>query len=259
MRFTKIAGVVFLVLVLLVGVSAAQDRVKPRTFTFSLGGGYHMSNLAVDYEKSWIYYDEYATFIEVLDKVSSVSFGGTLGYFVTPNIEVFAGGFLTRTSSQNGLFGFEVPSIYYYNELAYDELAEARCFSQTDLMFGVKYHFAPMAKFDFYLGAGGVYSMAKIELTSDFWYYDYYDEYYYHSIEVFDPVYTETKASAFGGFAVGGVEYAVGPMISIFAEGAYKFAKKSVVHPFSEWFEDTDEISLDLGGIALMGGLKFNF
>lgn len=259
MKFSRLLGVCLLVLVVLVGVSTAQDRAKPRTFSLALGAGYHMSNLAVDYELSWLVYGEYATFTEVLDKASSVSFGATLGYFITPNIELFMSGFMTSTSSQAGMFSFEVPSMYFYDELAYDELAEARKFSQTDLMFGVKYHFAPMASFDFYLGAGGCYSMAKIQLTSDFWYYDNYDAELYHTIELFDPVYSDVKASAFGGFGVAGVEYAITPMISLFAEGAYKFAKKSVIHPFSEWFETQDEISLDIGGIALIGGLKFNF
>jgi hypothetical protein len=259
MKFARLLGVCFMVLVLLVAVSQAQYVAKPKTFSLAIGGGYHMSSLTVDYAKSWLTYDEYATFTDELAKVSSPTFGGSFGYFVAPNIEIFMSGFMTSSSKQDGMFSFEVPSMYYYDELAYDEYADVREFSQTDLMFGVKYHIAPTARIDPYIGAGGCYSMAKIQLVSDFYYYDIYDAYYYHSIEIFDPVYTEVKANGFGGFVVGGLEIGITPSVFFYAEGAYKFVTKSVVHPFSEWFETTDEISLNLGGMAIIGGVKFIF
>lgn len=258
MRFSRVLGVVFMALVLLVSFSSAQTG-RPRTFSLAVGAGYHMSNLNVEYVKQWLVWDETATFIDVLDKANSVGFGATLGYFVTPNIELFLGGFMTSTSNQGGWFGFEVPSYYYYDDAAYDEYEEARKYSQTDLMFGVKYHIMPVGKIDPYVGAGGIYSMAKIQLVGDFYYYDMYDEYYYHTIEIFDPVYEDVKAAGLGGFVVGGLEVGIASSIHLYAEGAYKFAKKSVVHPFSEWFETVDEISLNLGGLALVGGVKVYF
>jgi outer membrane protease len=249
-----------MLLVLCVTFSQAQYSAKLRKGSLSIGGVYGIPNLTYIYASVFTMYEEDAGFGDGLDKANYFpGFSASAGYFLTKNIEVFGGAFFSKVNNQLGANVLIIPSEYFYDDAATGTATQNRSKSQTDFIFGLKYHFAPQARVNPYIGLGGFYSSAKVPFVEDMTYTDTYFSDLSHEITINSVDIAETKVSALGGTVLGGLEFGLTSSLTVFAEGAYRFASKDVVHPFGIATGDTQTVKIDLGGAVFVGGLRIYF
>lgn len=259
MKARKVVWSCVLMLGLLTTFSQAQDRAKFRKASISVGYAHGLSNLEYIYAGSFVIYDEYGAIGDGVDKANFPGFNISAGFSPSGHLEIFAGANFVKTNKMDGAVAFALPNMYIYDDIALAAATDVRAMKQTDILFGLKYRMLPGSKFNPYIGAGGCYASGKVPFVSDFTFTETFYGDDTHTIEINSLIYSVTKVSALGGLVVGGLEFTAVSSGSVYIEAAYKFAKKTVIHPMSDLIGTSDTVKIDLGGAILGAGFRYYF
>jgi len=227
----------------------SRYETQAKRASFSVAALYAHPNLGYSSRLSESYMDETAALGDELHAGPGVpGFSLAFGYRLSRRIEAFAGLLSVKSGGHRGQVSISLPSAYYYDEEASDISQQNRRASQSNLLFGAKFHLAPLSGIDPYLGIGGCYASASVEFLRTITVNEDYDWLYNHYLAITKVGLTSVRASSLGIFALAGCQVAVGRGLAVFAEGTYVLADKSLRHPALE----TAAI-VNLGGFA--GGL----
>jgi opacity protein-like surface antigen len=211
-----------------------------------------------DYKYSTTLYNETMTITDSVSNQFALGFNLELGVFVIKNIELTAGvSFLSK--SLEGVYSLNLPNNYLYNDIAYDEAPANPNLKVTLINFGINFHLLSAGMLRPYIGAGGSYIMAKMDLLDEIIYEETFYTDYTHTIEITEVQFVETKINKFGFNVRAGINFEFTSNISLFAEGRYVVAKTEVPHPLTSKFDENEKLNIDLGGASGCFGIRFVF
>ncbi len=242
---------------------AARPRGKPM-YSLKGGGIFVLIPDLYSYEYSFASRAETATISEIVNSANAFSFEVGLGFFLIPNIE-FEGTVSFLSKELTGLYGLEIPSAYWFNLLASDEMEALPTLKKTTLCFGLLIHPVTSGLIRPYFGGGGSYVIGNLEMVEDIIFLETDSSIVQdHSITIDEVQFVETNdieeisLSKFGFYGKAGINFIMAKNIGIYAEGKYILAKKEVLYPLSDF--DTNEIvEINLGGISFCLGIKLMF
>lgn len=242
---------------------AARPRGKPM-FSLKGGGIFILIPELYSYDYSFPSRGETATMSESVYSGNAFSFEVGLGFFLIPYIE-FEGTVSFLSKGLNGSYGFELPSQYWFNLLASDEMEASPTLKKTILCLGLLIHPVTSGPIRPYFGGGGSYVIGNLEMVEDMTFSEIDSQLVRnHSITINEVQFVETddleeiSLSKFGFYGKAGINFTATKNIGIYAEGKYIFAKKEILYFLSDF--DPDEIvEIDLGGISFCLGIKLMF
>ncbi len=223
-------------------------------------GLYFMTQEMSDHEYSfyWPARDEDFWIFDYYESSSGIGFGGGLGVSITPNIEL-TGSFLYYSKQSWGEVGIAVPNEWFYDSYANDIEETEPMVKKMIFSAGINLHPLTSGPVDIYIGGGGSYIKAKVDL--------FYDASYeerpwppiidtQHEVDITEIFLEETDVSTFGFHGRVGININFGSNVSFFSEGRYILAKaKEVEFPFNP----DETLELNLGGLVFLAGIKLNF
>ena len=235
--------------------------LKPKqamTFNIGLGGLFHLIQAGYDYEYTFIAYEEQAKISDSLENASGIGFDLGLGFFAIPSVEITAGiNYVSKSLA--GTYGFDLPNMFIWNDIAHSEATADAKFTAMIFNFGFNFHFMTEGSVRPYAGGGISYVNAKMDLVEDMMYRETFYSDWSHTIEITEVQFTEESISKLGFNIKVGANFAISDNIFIFGEGRYIIAKKEIPHPLtSQVFED-EVIDIDLGGASFILGVKLGF
>jgi len=235
----------------------AQPADRGRV-SLSVSGAFVFSGLGYDYRYTLPYYYQTLTIADTLGggRKGRPGLNASVGYFFSKKLEAFIGLSAGKAGSQEGRVSVSVPSQVYLHEIATGTDLRGRKSSAVDLFMGARFHPAPASKVDPYLGFGGCLSAASLQLLAAAFYTDTYTQGMFHDVEITRVDFETMKAHALGGFVTGGLAIGLGPRLAVCIEGIYRFARKSVLHPFSSAIGSPQDVRVDLSGFAASLGLR---
>lgn len=239
-------------------------RRQPPKIMFNLGAGGLVNFIeGYDWEYSFSYLDEQASYTDSAEKSMGIGFDLGFGIFVMPNIEITGGLNYLFPKSRTTTYVIDLPSEYFYNDNAQGDTEADTKYSAIILNFGLNFHPVTEGSIRPYLGAGISYIMAKMELMDDLWYIDHYDGLDHTYIEITEVELTEESLSKLGFNIRAGANLEIADNIFIFGEARYIIAKKTIPHPLIAATEEmynldlgADELEINLGGVSIILGVK---
>ncbi len=220
--------------------------------------GLNSRQTGYDYEYTTTLYDEPMTITDSVSNQFALGFNLELGVFVLKNIEL-TGGVSFLSKSLEGVYSLSLPNIYIYDDIAYDEEPANPGLKMTLINFGINFHLLSTGMLRPYIGAGGSYIMAKMDLLEDIVYDETFYGDYTHTIEITELQFAETKINKFGFNVRAGINLEFTSNISLFAEGRYVIAKTEVPHPLTSKLDENETLNIDLGGASGCFGIRFIF
>jgi len=208
-----------------------------------------------NYEYSMTMYGETMRITDAVDKSVAMGFNVEAGVFFTRNFE-FTAGLNILSKKTVGNYGFELPNMYLYNDIATDEAGANPNRRIMEVDFGLNYHIVTGGALTPYVGLGGAYVMAKMDLLEDITYQETYFSDNKHSLTITDVALIEKTVNKFGFFGRAGLNIEIARNISVFLEGKYVLAKANVPHPLTSQIDANEKLSLDLGGPSARIGLR---
>ena len=200
---------------------------------------------------------------EVDDYLESPNAGGFtagVGVFLMPRIELF-GNVAISSGTPWWELDLSVPSPYFFDDYRSDyadtdTLSEPPTFKRNVLSFGLNVYLMRSDRWNLYIGGGGSYVLAKVELIYNVTYtQNLYPLTSDHDVTIDSVTFEESDVDAFGFNIRAGGDFRIGKNIYLFAEGIYIMAKAEPEYPL-----DTDvTLEFDLGGMSSAFGIKIYF
>jgi len=236
-------------------------RRQPPKIMFSLGVGglVHMIQAGYDWEHSFVAYEEQAAITDSVKNSTGFGFDVGFGIFLIPNLEI-TGGLNYFSKSLGATYGFDLPNVFLWNDIAHAETQEQAKYLALMLNFGVNFYPLIVGSIRPYFGAGLSYISAKIDLMEDLTYQETFYSDLSHIIEIVEVEWVQESLSKLGFNVRAGLNFAVADNVYIYGEGRYVIAKTRVPHPLliKADFEG-DDIDIDLGGASIILGVKIGF
>lgn len=234
---------------------ATTSRIK---FNIMAAGMFFMTQEISDHQYSFLYRSEDFWIFDKYESSSGIGFGGGLGIFITPNIEL-TGSFIYYSKPSWGELGIEVPHEFDWDSYATDIIETEPNVKKMIFSGGINIHPLTSGPLDIYIGGGGSYIKATVDLLYD----ARYEESPWppilntqHTVEITEVFFEETDVSTFGFHGRAGININFGSNVSFFGEGRYILAKaKDVEFPFNP----DETLELNLGGLVVLAGIKLNF
>ncbi len=212
-----------------------------------------------EYEFGFPYRDETFLVWDSVDKTDLLGLEVGMGFFMGQNIELEASLGISP-KDLTGHYGLSIPSPFFYDLPATDEVEGNPNLRLTLLSFGLLVHPVTSGNFRLYFGGGGTYVSAKIELMEDILYVETLDyDLLTQTVEIRQVTITETKVSKFGFHGKAGIDLMLGTKIALYAEGKYIAAKTEVPHLLTSGLVEDEVIEMDLGGFSFLLGIKVFF
>ncbi len=237
---------------------ARPMRRQPPKIMFNLGVGglVHMIQAGYDWEYTFIIYSEQAAITDMVDNATGFGFDAGFGVFPMPNIEI-TGGLSFVSKSLDATYGFDLPNMFLWDDIAHAETQEQAKYSALMLHFGFNFHPMTEGSVRFYVGGGGTYINGKMDMMQDMTYQETFYSDWTHTIEIVEVEWVQQSVNKFGFHVRAGANFQVANNIYIYGEGRYIIAKTSIPHPLMEEAGlEGDEIEIDLGGFSAVIGVK---
>jgi hypothetical protein len=233
-----------------------EPRSRPRFSAKAIG--VYAFRQGYDYVFTTPYLGETLTITDSVSKYSALGGHADVGLFIRNNVELTAGmGFLTKTLA--GLYSFELPNMYIYDDLAYDEVEGHPAVRMTSLDLGVNLYLGSGGALKPYIGGGASYVMARMGLLEDMEYTETYYADDTHTIEITTLWLTTTNIKKLGFFVRGGLAFEFSRHVAFVLDGTYVMAKAVVPHLLTSVIDASETISIDLGGMSGGAGFRFTF
>jgi len=228
-------------------------------FSLALGGIVDATRVGYDYDISFPYRGESMAIWDNVDNATAFGFGGQVGAFVLPVLEI-TGGFAMMNKSLPGLLGMSIPSRYYYNEDAEDTKTWDSPLKQSWINFGVNFHPRMSGRFGFFVGGGLSIIKVSMDLVKDATFQETYVNFHNHTLSITEIDLDETEFSKTGFFLTGGALFRMTDMIAIVLDVKYILGAKvtDVEHPLYAQIDD-EEWEFDLGGLQGFIGVRLFF
>jgi len=234
------------------------SRSQPAKIMFSIGVGglVQMVQAGYDWEYPFTYFGEDARISDSTENGTAFGFDLVVGVFPIPSLEI-TGGITYFSTTLSATYGFDLPNMFIYYDIAHAETQEDASYSSMMLNFGLNFHPITEGSVRPYFGGGISYVSAKMDQMQDMTYQETYYSDWSHTIEIVEVDWVETDMSKLGFNIKAGVNIEVVNNVFIFGEGRFVLAKTTVPHPLAvEADIEADEIEIDLGGPSFVLGVK---
>lgn len=245
---------------------ALRTGAKP-SICLKGGGIFALIPELYSFEYSSPYLGETFFLTDYVDSDRTFGFEVGLGLFPVPYIE-FEGTLTILSKDLTGYYGVDIPSEYFFNLSADDEVEAYPIFQKKIFCFGLLIHPVVTGPIRLYFGGGGSYAMANLELVDNIYYTETTNFLIpSHEVTITDVDFVETDEleditlSKFGFYGKAGINFMASKNIAFYMEGKYVFAKAmEIPYPMLSKL-DLDEVieEIDLGGIFFSIGLKLIF
>lgn len=204
---------------------------------------------------------------EDLEKNQAFGYEVGLGLYPIPYIE-FEGTVTISSTELTGYYGIDIPSEFFFDLSAVDEVEAQPTFEKTTFCFGLLIHPVVTGSMRLYFGGGGCYVMGNLEMVDDIVITETTDFLVpSHEVTINEVQFVETNEledinlSKFGFYGKAGIDFMASENIALYMEGKYVFAKLEEVpyHMFSDLDPTAIIDEIDLGGIFFCIGLKLIF
>ncbi len=223
-----------------------------------MGGLLSFIKAGYEYEYTDTIYGEEMRLIDEVSNSETLGFSAGAGFFVIEFLEIGVG-LNTFSKSLSGLYGFSLPNIYLWDDIASDEATASPVFKEMAFHFGVNIHPLNSGSVRPFLGAGLSYVSGKMELLNDILYKDTYYVDLTHEIEITEVELVKTNLNKLGFNFCGGMDIYITNRLAFYASGRFVMAKKEIDHPLTSQFEEGEILELDLGGLSANLGIKVFF
>ena len=242
-------------------VAPEMPRTSGRSIWISLRlGGQYASMAGYNYDFTTKFYQEDMTVTDSVANGGGPGFNLELGVMFLRFLEVTTG-FSAYSKNMVGTYGFGLPNIFIYNDIAFDEATENPSRKMTVLDFGINFHPVQRGSIRPYFGLGGSYVTAKLDLLKDMVYNETFYANLTHKIEITEVQFVNKSINKFGFHVRGGLHLRLVGNLFLFVEGKYLICKTEVPHPLTSTFTgyENEKITIDLGGISGLLGIRFLF
>jgi opacity protein-like surface antigen len=223
-----------------------------------IGGLLSFIRAGYDYQYTDILYGEEMTLSDSVDNSEAMGFSAGAGFYVIENLEI-AFNLNTFSKPLSGLYGFCLPNLYLWDDIACDEMSANPVFKETVFHFTLNIHPLTTGIVRPYIGAGVSLICGKMDLLNDMIYEETFFIDWTHDIDITEVEFVETNVNKFGFNVSGGMDFYITNRVAFYAFGRYIIAKKEVEHPLTSQWEDGEILELDLGGLSANLGIKVFF
>jgi len=232
-------------------------RQAPKVmFNIGVGGLVHMIQAGYDWEHTFIIYSEQASIQDSVDNATGFGFDAGFGVFPMPNIEI-TGGLNYVSKSLSAIYGFDLPNMFLWDDIAHAETQEEAKYSALMLNLGFNFHPVIEGSIRPYFGGGISYISAKMDMMQDMTYRETFYSNWTHTIEIVEVDWVQESFNKLGFNVRAGANFQVANNIYIYGEGRFIIAKTSIPHPLLvEADIEGDEIDINLGGFSVVLGVK---
>ncbi|GEM_PF-5040072 len=203
------------------------------------------------------YRDEALTIGDSLGDAGLMGLDFRIGFMPLALLEVELG-FQSSSQTLTGTYEIGVPSLFFYNDVASDDIDEDIPFKSSILTLGVVLHPLNRGPVRPYLGFGAAFCSGSLKAIKNFRATETYYSDYSHTLTIeqidFEPVSLKTT-----GFAAKvGIDAAVAPVFFLFAEAQYVGARKSYELPLATDINNNKAVNrtAELGGVRGVFGLR---
>ena len=239
-------------------VAPARGGIK-LGFSLGLGALVNPTHVGYNYDVSYGYRGETMTIWDNVANATGFGFGGQVGLFVIPALEI-TGGFSMMNKTLAGELGMDIPSRYHYNENAQDTTTWDTPLKQSWINFGLNFHPRLAGRFGLYVGGGISIIKATMDLVEDASFQESYVNYHNHQVSITDVDVDNTEFSKTGFFIAGGATYRLTSMFAVVLDVKYILGAKvtDVEHPLYNVVDDKGW-DFELGGVQGFFGVKVFF
>jgi opacity protein-like surface antigen len=233
-------------------------RRQPPKIMFNIGAGglLHMIEAGYDWEYTFMIYSEEAAITDSAENATGFGFDAGFGVFPMPNIEII-GGLSYVSSSLDAIYGFDLPNMFLWDDIAHAETQEEAKYSALMLHLGFNFHPVIEGSVRPYLGGGISYITAKLDMMQDMVYQETFYSDWTHTIEITEVEWVQETLNKLGFNVRAGANFQVANNIYIYGEGRYIIAKTTIPHPLLVEIDiEGDEIDINLGGFSVVLGVK---
>jgi opacity protein-like surface antigen len=258
----------FILFLVLPGFSESSDSAQ-RTYTskwtprrniasIDVGGSVSFIQAGYNYEYTDTLWGEDMTISDCVENADALGFSAGAGFYIVESLEI-AAHLNIFSKSLNGVYGFSLPNIYLWDDIASDEEEANPFFRATVFSFIVNFHPVTSGSFRPFVGAGVSYISGKMDLLYDIIYEEtiYWD--WTHDIDIVEIEFEETNVNKLGFNFSGGMDFYITNRVAFYASGRYIIAKREVEHPLTTQWEEGETIELNLGGLSANLGIKVFF
>jgi len=236
----------------------SQWTPKKNIASIEIGGSLSFLQVGYDYEYTDMIYGETMSITDRVENSEALGFSAGAGFYVMEYIEI-AASMNVFSKSLSGQYGFSLPNIYLWEDIASDEVTANPGFKETVFHFGVKFHPLTRGNVRPFVGAGVSYISGKMDLLNDIIYEETFYLDWTHEIEITEIEFTETDINKLGFNFTGGMDFYLSHSVAFYASGRYTIAKQEFEHPLTTQWEEGETVELDLGGISANLGIKVFF
>ncbi|MBD3413485.1 MAG: hypothetical protein GF421_03515 [Candidatus Aminicenantes bacterium] len=223
-----------------------------------IGGLFSFIRSGYDYEYTDIIYAEDMILTDSVKNSEALGFSAGAGFYVIENLEI-AFNLNAVSKSLSGLYGFCLPNLYLWEDIACDEASANPVFKNTAFHFAVNIHPLTTGNLRPFVGAGVSLICGKMDLLNDIIYEESFFMDWTHEIDITEVELVETNLNKFGFNFSGGMDFYITSRVAFYAFGRYIIAKKEMEHPLTSQWEDGETLELDLGGLSANLGIKVFF
>jgi len=236
----------------------SQWTPKRNIASIDIGGLFSLIRVGYDYEYMEKIYNEDMILSDSVRNSEALGFSFGAGFYVMQNLEIGASLNLF-SKSLSGTYGFSLPNVYLWEDIASDEAAANPIFKETAFHFMVNFHPITSGSVQPFVGAGVSYISGKMDLLNDIIYEETFFMDWTHEIEITEVEFVRTDVNKFGFNFSGGMDLYVTNRVAFYASGRYVLAKKQVEHPLTSQWAEGETLELELGGLSANLGIRIFF
>ena len=258
-------ALVFLALTSFAGAVSKDQRNYTSKWTpkryfasVDIGGLLSFLQVGYDYEYSEELWGEDLTISDAVDNSEALGFSAGAGFYVMEYLEI-AASMNVFSKSLNGRYGFSLPNVYLWDDIASAETTANPEFRETIFHFVVNFHPITSGNIRPFIGAGVSYISGKMDLLNDIIYEESFFLDWTHEVEITDIEFAETDINKLGFNFTGGMDFYLTHSVAFYASGRYIIAKQEFEHPLTTRWEEGETIELNLGGLSANLGIRVFF
>jgi len=259
----------FMIFLVLSGFAESKNSGQ-RTYTskwtprrniasIDVGGSLSFIQAGYNYEYMDTLWGEEMTISDYVENAEALGFSAGAGFYIVESLEI-AASLNVFSKSLDGVYGFSLPNIFLWDDIASDEEEANPFFKETVFSLLVNFHPVTSGSIRPFVGAGISYISGKMDLLHDIIYEETFYWDWTHDIDIVEVEFEKTNVNKLGFNFSGGMDFYITNRVAFYASGRYILAKREVEHPLTtQWEEGGETLELDLGGLSANLGIKVFF
>ncbi|HZX11735.1 MAG TPA: hypothetical protein VFG01_12385 [Acidobacteriota bacterium] len=258
-------AVVFLALTSFAGTKSTDQRnytskwtPKRKIASIDIGGLLSLLQVGYNYKYTDEIWGEEFTISDYVDNSEALGFSAGAGFYIIEYLEI-AASMNISSKSLSGRYGFSLPNVFLWDDIASDQATANSGFRETVFHFVINFHPITSGNIRPFIGAGVSYISGKMDLPNDIIYEESFFLDWTHEVEITEIEFAEADINKLGFNFTGGMDFYLTHSVAFCASGRYIIAKQEFEHPLTTQWDEGETLELNLGGLSANLGIKLFF